>query len=142
MGIRKRIVAGLVADADHDIGVVGLGSKYGRVVRIDARNYASSAKAGAGTDTAQKLKLTDATGAVFFLDAADRDYATAKVKLAPVLDDTATGLGILGVDGTGAVRAAGEAGQPPVVQGPVTVTVLNGGTPTDYFEAELFVETV
>lgn len=133
-------IEGLVADADHDLGTVRLGARYGRVHGIRARNWASSAKAGAGTDTLMKIKLTDANGDVFYLDAADRDYATAEITLAiGGGDDTATGLGVTPVDATGAAASAG-AGIVPVVESPITVTVLNGATATDYFQVELLVE--
>lgn len=141
MTYRMKSVEGLVADTDHDLGVVRLGSRFARVHGIRARNWASAAKGGAGTDTLMKIKLTDANGDVFYLDAADRDYATAEVTLAiGGGDDTATGLGITPVDATGAAASAG-AGIIPVIESPVTVTVLNGATATDYFVVQLIVES-
>lgn len=141
MAYRKRgPAAGLVADTDHDIGTIYLGAAYARVVGFQARNYASSAKAAAGTDVLAKVKLTDADGIVFYLDAADRDYATALKNYYIEQDDTITGLGVVVVDSTGAAVAAGQQVEHFVVKSPVTVTVLNGATATDYFEAYLFVD--
>lgn len=147
MAFKKRRIEGLVLDADHDLGNVagaqtvklGLGAKYARLHEIRARNWASSAKAGAGADTAQRIRITDNNGDIVFLDAADRDYATAEVTLVPVLDDTVTGLGLLGTDATGAVRAAGEASG-IILEGPVLVAVVNGATATDFFTCDLIVE--
>jgi hypothetical protein len=147
MAIKRRRVEGLVLDTDHDLNnaagaqtvKLSLGAKYAKLVAIRARNWASSAKAGAGTDTAQKLRITDANGDVVYLDAADRDYATAEVTLNPTQDDTATGLGVTPVDATGAAATAG-AGAPIILEGPVLVAVVNGGTATDFFTCDLFVE--
>lgn len=135
---RRGPAAGLVADSDHDIGTIYLGAAYAKVLGFTARNWASAAKAGAGTDTAAKVKLTDANGVIFYLDAADDDYATASVTKFIRADDTLTGLGFEVVDATGAALAG--AGENLVVASPVTVTVLNGGTATDYFELYLFVD--
>lgn len=147
MAFKKRRISGLVLDADHALGnavgestvKLGLGAKYGRVFGFRARNFASSAMAGAGTDTAQRVRLTDANGDIFYLDAADRDYATAEVTIQFVLDDTAVA-GITATDATGAVRAAGEASPGAFVQGPITVEVVNGATATDFFVLDLLVE--
>jgi hypothetical protein len=139
MAFKKRRIAGLTAAAPQDLGNVSLGAKYGKVHGFRARNYASSAMAGAGTDTACKVSLTDANGDVFYLDASDRDYATAEVTIFIATDDTATGLGVTPVDATGAAATAG-AGGVPVVQGPINVDILNGGTATDYFVLDLLVE--
>lgn len=144
---RKRTVEGLIDDTDHVIGIVALGHKYSKVHGIRARNWASLAKrntpagdgSDAGTDAAIKIKLTDNNGDVFYLDASDRDYKTAEITLAIGLDDTASGLGITPVDSTGAAATAG-AGIVPVVESPVTVTILNGATATDYMVVELLVE--
>jgi len=111
----------------------------GQPPRVDDLNWASIAKAGAGTDTAVKIKLTDGNSDVVYLDAADRDYATAEVTLNPTQDDTATGLGVTPVDATGAAATAG-AGAPIVLQSPVLVQVLNGGTATDFMTVDLIVE--
>jgi hypothetical protein len=141
MAFKKRgPAAALVADADHDIGTIYLGAAYARVVGFQARNYASSAKAAAGTDVAAKVRLTDADGIVFYLDAADRDYATALKNYFIEQDDTITGLGTVVVDSTGAAVAAGQQVENVIVKSPVTVAVVNGGTATDYFELYLFVD--
>lgn len=145
----RRRIEGLVLDADHDLGNVadeqtvklGLGSKFAELLEIRARNWASAAKAAAGTDVLQRIRITDNNADVKYLDAADRDYATAEVTLAPVLDDTATGLGVLGVDATGAVRAAGSGGK-IILESPVLVAVVNGGTATDFFTCDLIVRPV
>jgi hypothetical protein len=140
MAFRKTAAVGAVtASATTTVGTIALGASYGRVCGAQVRNWASSAKAAAGTDALQELKLTDANGVIFYLDAADRDYKTATVQLNFAGDLTATGLGTTTVDSTGAaVEAAG--GSNPIVQSPITVTVLNAGTATDYFEVYLYVE--
>lgn len=142
MAFKKRHAEKLLAADPTTVGTIGLGASYGRVFGIVARNFASSAKASAGADTAVKVKLTDANSDVFFLDASDRDYAGAEVTLMLGYDDVNTGGGILPVTGTGAAWVAGE-GQalgPPVVKSPVTVAVLGGTTATDYFSIDLLVE--
>lgn len=138
---RKRTTAGLTTATPVNLPRVGLGSKYAKIHQIVARNWGSSAKAGAGTDTAIKLKITDNRGLVVYLDASDRDYATAQVVLQPTADDTATGLGVTPVDATGAAATAG-AGAQIVAESPVTVAVVNGGTTTDYVEVSLVVEPI
>lgn len=139
MTIKKRTAAGLTTATPVSFSPVGLGAKYARLVGIRARNYASSAKAGAGTDTAIRLKITDNNSDIVYLDASDRDYATAEVTLYVAQDDTATGLNTLAVDATGATATAGS-GQGVVMESPVTVGVVNGGTTTDYVEVQLLVE--
>jgi hypothetical protein len=136
MPILNKTVEVLTATTPLTVGKIRLGAKYGELLRIYARNFASSAKAAAGTDTAQRIKLTDGNANVVYLDAADRDYATAQVILAPSIDDTATGLGVTAVDATGAAATAG-AGAPIIMQDPVTVTVVNAGTATDYLQVKL-----
>jgi hypothetical protein len=141
MTIKKRTTAGLLTSATTTLPTLGLGAKFGRLVAIRARNYASSAKLAAGADVLVKLKITDNNSDVVFLDAADKDYATAELTLYPIVDDTVTGLGIAAVDATGAAAAAGEsAGVGIVLESPVTVQVLNGATVTDYFECQLIVD--
>jgi hypothetical protein len=144
MAFKRRRIEGLTSAAPKELGSVGLGAAYGRVFGMVARNYASSAKAAAGTDTAGRIELKDANGDIFFLDAADRDYATAEVTLAFHMDATVTGLGITPVDLTGAAitGAAGDnpTAEMPVVKGPITVTARNFGTVTDYLSVDLLVE--
>lgn len=139
MAIKKRTAAGLTAAAPQALPEVGLGAKYAKLLAIRARNYSSAAKSGAGTDTAIKLKIEDNNGDIVYLDAADRDYATAEITLNVSQDDTATGLNVTPVDATGAAATAG-AGAPIIMESPVTVSVLNGGTVTDYVEVQLLVE--
>lgn len=119
--------------------VVSLGAAFGIVRGFRARNWASSAKAAAGADVLMKVKLVDAASVVFYLDAADRDYATAEVFVAFEQDDTSTGLGVTSVDATGAAATAG-AGNGYVAKSPITITALNGATVTDFFEVLLLVE--
>jgi hypothetical protein len=139
MAILKRTAAGLTTSSSLPATVVGLGAKYATLRTIRCRNWASSAKAGAGTDTAIKIKITDNNSDIVYLDAADRDYATAEVTINPTLDDTATGLNVVPTDATGAAATAG-AGAPIIMESPVTVTILNGGTTTDYVQVDLLVE--
>ena len=141
MTIKKRTTAGLLTSTTTTLPTLGLGAKFGKLVAIRARNYASSAKLAAGTDVLTKLKLTDNNGDVVFLDAADKDYATAELTLYPYLDDAVTGLNIVAVDATGTATVATE-GTPSdiVLESPVTVQVLNGATVTDYFECQLIVD--
>ncbi len=51
-----------------------------------------------GTDTAVRLRMTDADSRIFYLDAADKDYKTAAIYTVPVFDDTTTGLTPVTVD--------------------------------------------
>lgn len=145
MGLRKTAtVSALLADADVDIGTVYLGNTVARVVGFWARNFASAAEAAegiggtGGTDTAVRVKLVDADGTIFYLDAADKDY-TAGSKRHIELDDTVTDLTVLAVDATGAAAAA-AAVQAPIARSPVTISVINGGTATDYFSIYLIVD--
>lgn len=140
MAFRKVGPAAAVTTAATTVlGTIALGAAYGRVHGFVARNWASSAKAGAGTDALEKVKLTDADGIVVFLDAADRDYKTAAVNVAFAQDDTSTGLSVTSTDATGAAATAG-AGNQWVAKSPITVEVQNAGTATDYFELSLLVE--
>lgn len=139
MTISRRTSAGLLSADPVSFTAVGLGTKYAKLLAIRARNYASSAKLAAGTDSAVKIKITDANSDVVYLDASDRDYKTAEVTLNVSQDDTATGLGVTPVDATGAAVTAG-AGTPIIMQSPVTVTIINGTTATDYMEVQLLVE--
>lgn len=139
MAIKKRTVRALVSANPVNLGTVGLGAKYAKLLAIRARNFADSTMAGAGTDTAVRIKITDNNGDVVYLDAADRDYATAEVTLWPSADDTTTGLGVAPVDATGAAATAG-AGAPIIMESPVVVAIVNGATATDYMEVNLLVE--
>lgn len=139
MPYRKRSIT-LITTTTPVSGTVGFGATaasatgYGRILGANVLLT--------GTDTAIKLKIADKDGFILYLDAADRDYKTAEVRLVFVLDDTTTGLtGYLPVDATGAARAAGEGstGLPPC-RGPVTVSILNGGTVTDSVRVDLICE--
>lgn len=133
-------LAAVTTAATTVLGTVALGAAYGIVRGFTARNWASSAKAAAGTDALEQVQLTDADGIIFYKDAADRDYKTAAVEIAFDADDTATGLGVTATDATGAARAAGEGAVQYVAKSPITVTVLNAGTATDYFAISLKAE--
>lgn len=140
MAYRKTAsVAAVTTAATTVLGTISLGAPYGIIKGFTARNWADSTKAAAGTDAAEKVKLTDAAGLVVYLDAADRDYKTAAVNIAFAQDDTSTGLSVTSVDATGAAATAG-AGNEQVVQSPITVEVQNAGTATDYLEVSLYVE--
>lgn len=142
MTIKKRTAAGLTAATPQTLtpAAVGLGAKYGRLLGFTARNYASSAKAGAGTDTAIRVKIVDNASRVVYLDAADRDYATAAVHVVPSLDDTATGLSYTATDATGAARGVAESGGDMFMESPIVVSIVNGGTATDYVQVDVYVE--
>ena len=148
MTIRKTAaVAAVTAGTPQALGSVSLGSPFARVLGFDAGIWASSAKAAEGTDAALKVKLVDADGRVIFLDATDFDYGAASGAAIGVGwhthfiggDDTVVGLNDLYVDATGAAATAG-AGTGVIAKSPVAVSVLNGGTATDYFEVKLIVE--
>jgi hypothetical protein len=130
------------------VGSVSLGAPYARILGFQAANWASSAKAAEGTDTAQRVQIVDADNNIVYLDAADADYgatsgATPSVNgryIAITGDETATGLTWLNLDRTGAALSS-QGGQDGVIaKSPVVVSVVNGGTATDYFEASLYVE--
>jgi hypothetical protein len=123
------------------LGTINLGTSLVRVLGFQARNWASSAKAGAGTDATERIKLVDANGQIVFLDAADRDYKSQNTFVWFAADDTVTGLtGTVFADATGA--AAGATGVPvtQLVASPVTVSVTGSNTATDYLEVYLFVQ--
>lgn len=139
MALIKRSVGAVTAATPQVLGIVGLGAKFGVLKCIRARNFADATKLAAGTDAALRLKIVDNHGTVAYLDAADRDYKTAEVVLYPVQDDTATGLTPLVVDATGAAAAAGQSAD-IVLESPVTVSAVNGGTATDFVYVELLVD--
>lgn len=149
MAIKKTSSAAAVTTAaTTTLGTIALGAAYGRVLGFQAANWASAAKAAEGTDAANKVQLTDAEGRVFYLDASDRDYgatsgpspSTGGTYIFFGQDETATGLTDLHVDATGAALSSQAGLKGAVVKSPVTVTVVNTGTATDYFEVSLFVE--
>ena len=140
MAFKERGPAAAVTTAATTVlGTISLGAAYGRVIGFRARNWASSAKAAAGVDALSRLKLADANGLIFFLDAADVDYKTAEVNVTISQDDTATGLTHLLKDATGAAVTAG-AGANPICKSPITVTILQADTATDYMEVFLRTE--
>jgi hypothetical protein len=153
MAIKKKGPAAAVTTAATTVlGTVDLGAAYGRVFGFQAANWASSAKAAEGTDALEKVKLSDATGRVFYLDAADRDYgatsgpagsaASSGTTIMFSQDETVTGVGDIYVDATGAAVASGAGGPSAgaVAKSPVTVEIQSAGTATDYFEVYLYVE--
>jgi hypothetical protein len=147
MTFRRRRIEGLTSAAPVVLGTVGGGpgtGGYAAFRGLIARNWASSAKAAAGTDTAGRIEVKDADGRIFFLDAVDRDYATAEVRLNVIRDVTATGLtdGTF-VDATGAavtmIAESETQGNTPFKL-PFTVTARNFGTVTDFLTVDLLLE--
>lgn len=104
-------------------GTMNLRSKYAQVIGLSALLT--------GTDTLVRLRVTDADSRIVFLDAADRDYKTAKIHLVPSLDDTLTGLSVTALDATGAAATATAGAPTPIVKSPLTLGVINGGTAAD-----------
>jgi len=94
-----------------------------------------------GTDTAVRIKMTDADSRVFYLDAADKDYKTAKIHRHVVYDDTLTGLTPQLLDATGVAATATAAGPLPIVKSPITLEVSNGGTAGDVVTHDLYYYT-
>jgi len=90
-----------------------------------------------GTDTAVRLRLTDADSRIFYLDAADKDYKTAAVYTPMATDNVVTGLGPVSYDLTGVAAAIAQTGPMPVVKSPIEVAVVNGGTAGDVIALEL-----
>jgi hypothetical protein len=149
MAFVRRRVEGLTTATPVTIGTVGGGVKagtgaYARLWRIIARNFASSLKAAAGADVLGRIEVDDAEGKVLYLDAADRDYATAEVRLDVHTDVTATGLtGSTDVDRTGAaftLNADATFMVPVIAKLPFTVKGINFGTVTDFLSVDLILE--
>lgn len=151
MAYKKRgPAAALTAATPQVLGTVDLGAAYARVLGFQAANWASSAKASEGTDAAFKVSLADATGRVFYLDASDRDYGATSGPAGSAAssgttiffhpDETVTGVGDIHVDSTGAAVSSQGGGDGVVCKSPVTVSIVNGGTTTDYAEVYLYVE--
>lgn len=115
-------------------GTLSLRSKYAQLLGLSAQLT--------GTDVLTRLRVADADGRVVYLDAADRDYKTAKVHLLPQQDDTLTGLTPVHVDATGAAATATAGAPMPIIKSPLTLAVINGGTAGDvtaidvYYRAE------
>lgn len=115
-------------------GTLDLGVDYAQIIGISALTV--------GTDAATRVSVTDADSNVVFLDAADRDYDTARVNLLPNVDDTTTGLSFVPRDATGAAIGAGKAGGMPIaiVKNPLTVALINGGTAGDTANIKFYYE--
>jgi len=144
MAYKKRHIEGLTSAAPTILGTLGLGATYARPVSMKARLWSSSAKSVAGADTAIRVELKDADGNIFYLDAADVDYATSAKNYVFSKDDTTTGItGHTYVDQTGATLAGVSNTYAPLppVKGPLTVTIRNCGTATDYVELDVIVDT-
>jgi hypothetical protein len=90
-----------------------------------------------GTDATMRLRLTDADSRIFYLDAADKDYDTAKIYTPLGLDDVSTGLTTLAYDSVGAGVAAAQIAPMPVVKSPIEVAIINGGTAGDIITVDL-----
>ena len=131
MAFKKKNVSLTTTSADVST-TVALGAAYGRVHAFDILST--------GTDTAIRLKLTDADAKVFYLDAADKDYDTARIHTVISDDDTRTGLTYTPRDATGAAVTATFTQPVPVVKSPITVSIINGGTVTDTVDVNLYVE--
>jgi hypothetical protein len=114
-------------------GLVPLRSKFGQVLAFRALLT--------GTDTAVRIKMTDADSRVFYLDAADKDYKTAAINRHLVYDDTLTGLTPQLLDATGAAATATAAGSLPIVKSPITVELSNGGTAADVLSLDIYYRT-
>jgi len=84
-----------------------------------------------GTDATMKLKLTDGDSRVFYLDAADKDYDTARIFTPFLTDDVTTGTGPKATDSTGVLAAVAQSSPNPVVKNPIAVEISNGGTAGD-----------
>jgi hypothetical protein len=147
MAIRKTAaVAALTATATQLLGTVSLGAPYALVLGFQAANWASAAKAAEGVDTLLEVKLVDADGLIVFLDAADFDYG-ATSGVAPstngsyklICPDETAGATWTPVDDSGAAMSSQGSSIGVPAKSPITVTVLNGGTATDYFEVSLYV---
>lgn len=91
-----------------------------------------------GTDATMRLRLTDADSRIFYLDAADKDYDTARIYTTVLgLDDVTTGLTTLVYDSVGAAGAVAQIGPMPVVKSPIEIAIINGGTAGDIIDITL-----
>jgi hypothetical protein len=147
MTYRRRRIEGLTSADPVTLGTVGGGpgtGGYAALRAIIARNWASSAKAAAGTDNSAGIKVTDADGRIIFAEANTRDYKTAEVRLNLIRDVTDGSLtdGTF-VDFTGAAvtRAAeSEAVSPMPFKLPFSVAAVGFGTVTDFLTVDLLLE--
>lgn len=134
-------VAALTAASPQALPSLSLGVGLARILGFQARNWASSAKAAGGADAAQTVKIVDGYGQIVFQDAADRDYKSQNTFVWFAPDDTVTNLtGTVFADATGAATGATSGNVTQLVGNPLTISVLNGGTATDYFEIYVFIE--
>lgn len=115
-------------------GVLNLASPYARITGISAL--------AVGTDVLTKIQVVDADSTTVYLDAADRDYKTARVNLLPTVDVTTTGLTFTPVDSTGAAITAAKGGGEGlmVVKSPLTISYINGGTAADTVNIRVYYE--
>lgn len=111
-------------------GTMSLGAKYAQILGISALLT--------GTDVTTRLRIVDADSKVIFLDAADRDYKTAKVHLQYQHDDTTTGLSWIPLDATGAAVTAASGAATPLAKSPLTLAVINGGTAGDVVAIDVY----
>ena len=139
----KRYKAGLTTADPTVLGQVGLGARYGKIKGFKAILWSSAAKTAKSADATSIIELKDADGQIFYLDSVGQAYnAATPVPRLIAYDDLNTGLGWLPVTAIGAawVAAEGQAIEPPIVKGPITITVRGAGTATDFMEVELYVE--
>ena len=114
-------------------GTLNLRSKFAQVVGFTALLT--------GTDTATRVQIADADSRTVYLDAADVDYKTAKIHRVFGQDDTLTGLTPQHLDATGVAATATAAAPYPVVRGPLTVSLVNGGTAADSIAIDVLYRT-
>ena len=128
--LRKSLTLTVPNPAATITGSISLDRKYTQVVGFSALLT--------GTDTAVRLKITDADSRVVYLDAADKDYKTAEVHRQIGLDDTLTGLTPQHLDATGTAATATSAAPVPVVKSPLTLEISNGATAGDTIRLRMF----
>lgn len=90
-----------------------------------------------GTDTAVKVRITDADSRIVYLDAADKDYKTAAIQRVFHQNDDATGLSVTSFDSTGAAAIAEFSAPSPIVRNPLEIAVVNGGTAGDVIDIQV-----
>src|SRR6266542_428280 len=140
MPFKQRHTEGVTAADPTVLPLVGLGAKYGKVKGFRAILWTSSARSAKSADATSIIELKDADGQIFYLDSVGQAYnAATPLPRVIAYDDLNTGLQVLPVTAIGAawVAAEGQAIEPPVVKGPITVTVRGAGTATDFMEVDL-----
>ena len=90
-----------------------------------------------GTDTAVKLRITDADSRIIYLDAADKDYKTARIFTPLVTDDVTTGTTVVANDSVGVAVAAAQHSPMPVCRAPLEIAIINGGTGGDVIDLNI-----